>query len=146
MRKSRSLAILMLGVACLLVVACLTKGTPKQSGGTPTKTQATAERQAPRAADSGSQKSVASSSKKKTTSSSQKRIVKRSAKAVPVASARLKNFTVKAVNWLGNPSRAVRSHSIETMRVLIYVALAIIFVVAIGATAAARVRRQRKLT
>jgi len=156
MRKSRSLAILMLGAACIFMVTCATKGTPKQSAGTPTKTQAEAEHQAPRAAGSVSQKSTASSSqkkkaasttKKKIASLTQKKVVKRSAKAVPAASAQLKKLTTKAAQWLGNPSRTGRGQSsIETMRLLIYSALAIIFVVAIGATTATRVRRHRRAT
>jgi hypothetical protein len=109
MKKSRSLAILMLGLACLFMIACLTRGTPKQSGGTPTKSQATAGRQAPPAADSAGQK----------------RTARHSGDVRSVTSARLKNLTVKAVQWLGNPSssRAVRGQSIETMRAIIYVAL-----------------------
>ncbi len=156
MSKSRSLAILMLGVALIFMVSCATKGTPKQAAGTPTKTQAAPEHQAPRAAGSTSQKSVASSSQKKKTAStlkkkaaslSQKKAVKRSAKALPVASVRLKKLTTKAVQWLGNPTGTARGKSsIEAMRLLIYAALAIIFVVAIGATTATSIRRHRRAT
>ncbi len=130
MEKSRSLAILILGLACLLMIACLTGGTPKQSGGTPTKKQATAGPQAPPTAKSASQK----------------RSARRSAVVGSVASAQRKHLTGGALHLLGNLPITGGGQSIKTMRAIIYAALAAIFLVVLGATTTTRVRRHRKLT
>jgi hypothetical protein len=130
MEKSRSLAILMLGLACLFLIACQTGGTPTQSNGTPTKSRATAGPQAPPPADSASQNRTASYS----------------GDVKSVTSAQLKDPTGKAVDRLGNLSSAVKGQSIKTMRAILYAALAVIFIVVIGAITAERVGRHRKLT
>jgi hypothetical protein len=130
MEKSRSLAILMLGLACLFLIACQTGGTPTKSDGTPTKSQTTAGPQAPPPADSASQNRTASYS----------------GDVGSVTSAQLKNLSGEAVDGLGNLSSAVMGQPIKTMRAIIYAALAIIFIVVIGAITAERVGRHRKHT
>ncbi len=146
MRKSPSLAILMLAVACLLVFACKTTGTPARSAGAPAKS-AGASSQAGQVQASGlakAAKPAKSASKKKAA-----KLAKQSRKAKPVTAARLKNLAIKTVHnvqKLANPSRTRGSQSLRTMRAIIYAALAAIFLVAVGATVAARVRRHRRLT
>jgi hypothetical protein len=130
MGKSRTLAILMPGLACLFLIACHTVGTPKQSDGTPTKSRATAGPQALPLADSVSQNRTASYS----------------GDVRPVTSTQLKDRTREAVGRLGNLSSAVLGPKIRTMRAIIYATVAVIFVVVIGAITAERVGRHRKLT
>ena len=140
MRKSRSLAILMLVVACLLVFACKTTGTPARSAGTPAKS-AGASSQSQASGLAKAAKPIKSASKKKAA-----KLAKQSKKVKPVAAARLKNLAIKTVHKLTNPSKTVGAQSLKTMRAIIYAALAAILLVAVGATVAARVRRHRKLT
>jgi hypothetical protein len=129
MGKSRSLAILMLGLACLFLITCKTGGTPKQSDGTPTKSRGAAGPQAPPPADSASKNRTASYS----------------GDVGSIASPKLKDLKIEAVNRLGKPSIAIMGQPIKTMRAIIYAILAVIFMVVIGAIAAERVGRQRKL-
>jgi hypothetical protein len=133
MKKSRSLAFfLMLGLACLFLAACQTAGTPKQSDGTPTKSRATAGSQAPPPADSASKKRTASYSRD----------------VRSVASPQLKDLKAKRVNRLAIFSNAIMGQTkpIRTLRAVLYAVLAVIVVVVIGAIAAERVGRHRKLT
>jgi len=129
MGKSRSLAILILGLACFFVIACKTTGTPTRSGETPTQLRASAEPQAPNPAKSASPKETAK----------QAGVVKL------VASVQRKHLTSGAVQLLRNLPSTVGGQSIKTMRAIIYAALALIFLVVLGATTATRVRRHRKL-
>ena len=122
MGKSRSLAISMLGVACLFLIAC-------QTAGTPTKSRDTAVHNAPPPADSASRNRTASYA----------------GDVKSVTSAQRKNRTAKVVDRLGNLSRAVMGKKIDTLRAILYVTLAVIFVIVIGAIAAERVGRHRKL-
>jgi hypothetical protein len=144
MEKLRSLAIVMLGLACPFLIACLTGRTPTQSvgtparfdgaptqlDGTPTQSRATAEPQAPHPADSASQI----------------RTARYSGVVGSVTSAQHKDRAGEAVDRLGNLSSAVGGQTIKTMRAMIYAALAAIFIVVLGATTATRVRRHRKLS
>lgn len=130
MRKSRSLAISMLGLACLILIACQTGGTPKQSDRTPTKSLAAAAPHTPPPTDSASLKRTASHS----------RDVK------SVTSAQRKDRPGKAANILGNFSKAFMGKKIDTLRAILYATLAVIFIVVIGAIAAERVGRHRKMT
>jgi hypothetical protein len=129
MGKSRSLAISMLGVACLFLIACQTGGTPKQSDGTPTKSRAAAGSQAPPPSGSASRNRTASNS----------------GDVKSVTSAQRKDRKGKVVDRLGSLSRAIMGKKIDTLRAILYVTLAVIFVVVIGAIAAERVGRHRKL-
>ena len=137
MEKSRFLAIVLIGLACLYLIACQTGGTPKKSEGnpitsdsTPTKSLTSADTQAPTPANSAGRKKTASPSVKKGS----------------VASAQRKAPASKAVAGLGNRSSAVMSQPIKTMRAVIFAALAAIFIVVIAAIIADRVGRHRKLT
>ena len=130
MGKSRSLAILVLGLVCILLIACQTAGAPKKASGTPPQAGAAAGPQAPPA------KSV-----------SQDRRASASKEVRSVASAKRKHSKGKAVAAkLKNPSRAVKGQSLKTMRTILYSVLAVILVVVIGAIAAERAGRRRKLT
>jgi hypothetical protein len=130
MEKSRFLAILMLGLACLFLIACQTAGTPKQSDGTPINSRATGGAQTPPPAKSASQT----------------RTARYSGKVGSTTSARLKDPPGKAVNRLGILSSAVVDQPIQRMRTILYAALVIIFLVVMGAITAERVGRHRKLT
>ena len=130
MVKLRSLAIVMLGLACFLLIACQTGGTPKQSGGTPTKSRLTAEPKATHPADSASKKRTASYSKN----------------VVSVASPQLKDLKGKAVHRLGSLSRLFMGKKVAPLRAVLYATLAVILMAVIGAVAAERAGRRRKLT
>ncbi len=136
MEKSCSLAILALGMACFLLFACQSAGTPKQSDGASKKAQAAAGSQAPRSADS------ATKSPKKTASHS-------SAKVQPVASPQLKHLKgkkVNLVNQLASLSKALlgQTKATRTLRTWLYASLAVILAAVIGAIMADRATRRRK--
>jgi hypothetical protein len=137
MEKSCSLAILTLGLACFLLFACQSAGTPKQSDGVSKKTQAVAGSQAPRSTDS-----VSAKSPKKTASLS-------SAKVQPIASPQLKNLKGKKVNLvhqLASLSKALlgQTKATRTLRTWLYASLAVIAAAVIGAIMADRATRRRK--
>jgi hypothetical protein len=130
MAKSRSRAMVMLGLACLLLIACQTAGKPKQSGGTPTKSRTTAGPQAPPPAGSVSKNKTASYT----------------GDVGRVTSAQRKHLTAGVTDIFRSFSSAAGGQAIKTMRLIIYAALAVIFIVVIGATTATRVGRHRRLT
>ena len=127
MAKSRSLAILLLGLGCLFLIDCKTAGTPKQAGDTSTKSLAAAGAQEPPPADSASPKRTASRSK--------------DARSVPSA----KENPGKAVARPRRPFLAILRKPIPTPRAILYATLAVILLVVIGAITAERVGRHRKL-
>jgi hypothetical protein len=136
MGKSRSLAVVILGLACLLLISCQTAGTPKQSGGTATKSRAAAAgSRTPPPADSAAKKRAASYT-------GPARSAARSA-----ATLRAKDLKAKRVNRLASFSKAVMGQTkpIRTLRAVLYAALAVIFLVVIGAIAVERAGRRRKL-
>jgi hypothetical protein len=130
MEKSRSLAILLLGAACILLIACQTGGTPKKSDATPTKSRTAAGPQEPPAAKSASQKRTAG----------------QSGNLKSATSAKLKDLKREAPSRAGNPSRGVLGHKITVLKAVLYATLAVILLVVVGAIAAERVGRHRRLT
>ena len=129
MGKPRSLAILMLGLACVFLIACQTPGTPKQSKGTPKKSEAAAGPQVRSNADSASPNRTASKSK-------EKRSVRASKQKDPKGG---------AVDRAIRPLKAIFGQRITTLRAILYATLGLIVVVVLGAIAAERAGRHRKL-
>ncbi len=123
MERSRSLTFAVLGLACLLMIACQTAGTPPQS-------QETSQSQGTPSAGSESRATA----------------VRYSGGAVPAAKAQLKDLTGGALKMLGNFFSAVTGQTWRTTRTIEYVTAAAIIVVVIGAIAAVSVRRHRKLS
>jgi hypothetical protein len=132
MAKSRFLVILTIVLICLLVMACKTTGTPKQSDGTATKPQVAA---GPKA--SPSQTVSRSAGVKSVTKAQRKELASKPGK--PSKPAALSAFRSLL------PFGAPKGQAITTMRAIIYAALATILLVIIGATTAARVSRHRRL-
>jgi hypothetical protein len=130
MEKPRFLVLMVLGLACLLLLACQTGGTPKKSDGTPKKTQTATATQAPPTADSASPKKTASKSADK----------KRS-----VSAAQRKDLKVKPVDRSRRPSLAVFGKHITTLRAILYATLGLILIIVFGAITAERMGRRRKL-
>ncbi len=130
MRKLRALTISLLGVACLFLIACQTPGTPKQSGGTPKKTVAAAGPQAQRTAESAGQGKTARKAGDKRPAARAPRVERKG---------KLLDRPVKA-------ARAILGKPITTLRGILYATLALITIVVIGAIAAERVGRHRKLS
>jgi hypothetical protein len=137
MEKSRSLAILMLGLASLILIACQTAGTPTQSAGTPTQSDGT---------PTQSRVTTAPQAPPPADSANHHRTTSYSGDVKSVTSAQLKDLKGEQVKRLGNLSSAVMGQAIKRMRAILYAALAVIFIVVIGAITAERVGRHRKLT
>ena len=123
MAKARSRTLLLLGLACLLLIACQTGGTPKQADGAPTKSASAAGPQATRAADSASPTRAAGKTADK----------KRAASA-----AKHKDLKAKS-------PRAIIGRPITALRAVLYATLGLILVVVLGAITAERIGRRRKL-
>jgi hypothetical protein len=137
MGKPSSLAIVLLGLACLLLICCQTAGTPRQSDGPATKSRVAAARsQTPPPADPATKKRAASYSGPA-----------RSA-ARSTASVQPKVPKSKRVNRLAGFSKAVlgQTKPVRSLRALLYAALALILLVVIGAIAAERAGKRRKLS
>jgi len=117
MQKARSRTVLLLWLACLLLIACQTGGTPKQADGKPPKSVSAAGPQATRTADSAGK----TAAKKRSASAAQ-----------TVARPR-------------RPARAITWKPITTLRAVLYATLGLILVVVLGAVAAERIGRRRKL-
>ena len=130
MAKARSKTILLLGLACLLLIACQTGGTPKQAGGAPTKSVSAAGPQATRTADSASPTRTAGKTADK----------KRAASA-----AKHKDLKAKPAARPRKSPRAIIGRPITTLRAVLYATLGLILVVVLGAIAAERIGRHRKL-
>jgi len=144
MQKPRSLAILTLGLACLLLFACQTAGTPKQSDGTPKKSQAADGPKASRAADSASPSRTASKSEEKRAASpaQQSDLKGKAAKAAKTAKTAK---TGKTVDRPRKPLIAILKQPITPLRAVLYATLGLILIVVLGAIAAERAGRHRKL-
>jgi hypothetical protein len=129
--KSHSLAMPVLALACLLLFACQTTGTPKQQEGTPTKSGTAAGPQAPPPSRLASQAGTASHSRE----------------ARPGASAKHKVLKGAAVQKPGKASRVNFRRPAITMRTVLYATLAVILLVVLAAIAAERIgRRNRRLS
>ncbi len=127
MKKARSRTLLLLGLACLLLIACQTGGTPKQADGKPTKSVSAAGPKATRTADSASKTAA-----KKRSVSPAKQVKQKDLKAKTVARPRKAPWPI-----FGRP--------ITTLRAVLYATLGLILVVVLGAVAAERIGRRRKL-
>ena len=154
MQKPRSLAIISLGLACLLATACRTAGTPGQSPattetqatanvstqatmntptqakGTPTQSQVTVERQVLPPRQPASRSGTATSS----------------AGVRPATSARQKGVADGTLENLKNLYRVITGRQIDTRMVIDGAIAAAIVVLGIGAFAALSALRHRRLT
>ena len=124
MKKARSGTILLLGLACLLLIACQTGGTPKQADGEPTKSVSAAGPKATGTADSAS---------------------KTAEKKRAASAAKQKDLKAKTVDRPRKALRAIIGRPITTLRAVLYATLGLILVVVLGAVAAERIGRRRKL-
>jgi hypothetical protein len=132
MQKARSRTILLLGMACLLLIACQTGGTPKQADGKPAKSLSAEGPKATRTADSPGK--TASKTAGKTADK------KRS-----VSAAKQKNLKAKPAVRPRKSPLAIFGRPITTLRAVLYATLGLILVVVLGAVAAERFGRRRKL-
>jgi hypothetical protein len=158
---SRSLAILMLGAACLLVIACQTAGTPPQSLATaqtqapPPSSQTAAVPQAPppssqtaavpQAPPPSSQTAAVPQAPPPARSANRNGTARYSGSVVPAISAQVKKFMSGTAKMLGKLYDTVAGPKKGSAGAIEYAAVAAI-VVAVGATATVLVRRHRKLT
>lgn len=130
MQKARSRTILLLGLACLLLIACQTGGTPKQADGKATKSVSADGPKATRTADSASPSRTASKTAEK----------KRAASA-----AKQKDLKAKTADRPRKAPWAIIGRPITPLRAVLYATLGLILVVVLGAVAAERIGRRRKL-
>jgi hypothetical protein len=148
MEMSRSLAILMFGAACLLVIACQTAGTPPQSLAT-AQTQApppSAEAAAlPQAPPPSSQTAAVPQAPPPARSANRNGTARYSGSVVPAISAQVKKFMSGTAKTLGKLYDTVAGPKTGSAGAIEYAAVAAI-VIAVGATATVSVRRHRKLT
>jgi len=144
MEKLRSVAILVLGLACLVLIACQTPGTPRQAGSTPGKSGTAAGPQELPPAGSVSKNRTAGISGdagKSVASAKLKKNPTRKAAAGKAVTSKVGNpanhLLKRLIGTLGRP--------ISSLRALLYASLAVIFLVVIGAIAAERAGRRRRL-
>ena len=154
MKKPRSLAIISLGLACLLATACQTAGTPGQSPAT-AKTQATA--------NVSTQATVNTPTQAKGTPTQSHVTVERqvlpprqpasrsgtatsSAGVRPATSARQKGVADGTLENLKNLYSVITGREIDTRKVIDSAIAAAIVLLAIGAFAAFSAIRHRRLT
>lgn len=145
---SRLLAILMLGAACLLVIACQTAGTPPQSlAGAHTQAPPGSAKAAtlPQAASPSSQAAAAPQASPPARSASRNGTARYSGGVAPAISAQVKKFMSGTAKMLGKLYDTVAGPKTGPAGAIEYAAAAAILV-AVGATAAVLVRRHRKLT
>jgi hypothetical protein len=148
---SRSLAILMLGAACFLVIGCQTAGTPPQSltaaqaAALPHAAPPSAQTAAvPQAALPSSRTADVPQAAPPARSANRNGTARYSGGVVPAISAQVKKFISGTGKMLGKLYNTVAGPKKGPAGAFEYAAVAAI--VAVGATAALLVRRHRKLT